>query len=120
MKKANILAGIFGVIAFFGLAFGAYTTFTDLKTTGDLLVGDDASITGDITVGGETTLANVSGAVGTFTSYSTQPYLILSSTYSLTTTTPTALGQLALDGSYDLYVASGTDNPTQWIKVGGQ
>lgn len=41
-------------------------------------------------------------------------------TYSISTSTPIFIGQIAFDTNYDVYVASGTDNPTQWIKVGGQ
>ena len=125
--KGNFLAGIFGLFAIFGLAFGAYTTFTDLQTTGDMLVGDDLTVTGDATlsddcnVGGDLTVTGSIGGSGPLegTTLSAN-YFVFLSTYAVSTQTPTVVGQLALDSNYDVYVASGNDNPTQWIKVGDQ
>ncbi len=54
------------------------------------------------------------------TGYAQSEFLRLTQTYSISTTTPTFIGQIAMDTNYDIYVASGTDNPTQWIKVGAQ
>lgn len=62
---------------------------------------------------------DITGILSADTTVST-PYLVLESTYSIANTTATYVGQLALDGNYDLYIASGTDNKDQWIKIGGQ
>ncbi len=128
MKKGNLLAALFGVVAMVGLCFGAYTVFTDLRTTGDMIVGDDltvtddASVTGDLTVTGTSTLTGAVSATGALASdvSVTSPFVVFSSTFGISATTPTIIGQLALDTTFDVYVASGTDNPTQWIKVGTQ
>lgn len=110
MKKANILAAFFGLIAFFGLAFGAYTTFTDLKTTGDLLVGNNATITGDLAVAGD---SSVSGGLAL-------DFVTLDSAVNVSVTTPTVVGQLVRDASFILYIATATTSTSDWIKVGTQ
>ena len=119
--KSKILAGLFGVFAFVSLAFAAYSTFTDIKVNDDLWVVDDVTVNGKVTV--DETLEVTQGvtfSTVTATGYLQGNFVVLSSTYSISATTPSVVGQLALDSNYDLYVASGTDNPTQWIKVGAQ
>lgn len=110
MNKSTFLAVVFGVLAFFGLAFGAYTTFTDLRTTGDILVGDDLTVTDELTVTGDTTLG---GAV-------TGDSLTISGIVDVTVTTPTVAGMLVVDSNYVLYIATATTSIADWIKVGTQ
>lgn len=62
---------------------------------------------------------NVLGRI-TSTGSLSSTFLILSSTFSIATTTPTAAGQIALDSNFDVYVSSGNQSPSQWIKVSGQ
>jgi hypothetical protein len=104
MNKSTFLAVAFGMIAFVGLALGAYTTFTDLKTTGDMLVGDTLTVVGDTVLGGP----------------ATADYIILSEAVNVAVTTPTVVGQLVRNASFVVYIASGTAGVSQWIKVGAQ
>lgn len=108
MKK--MLISLLFVASIAAVAFAAYTTYTNLRVTNDLLVDNDVSVGGDLAVTGGTTLTGP----GSF------PYAVLTSTINVSVSTPTYVGQLALHSNFDLYVASGTANPTQWIKVGGQ
>ena len=108
--KGNFLAAIFGLFLMIGLAFGAYTTFTDLQTTGDLLVGDDCTITDELTVAGETTLSGATNS-DSFT---------ISGIVDVAVTTPTVVGMLVMDSSYILYIATATTSIADWIKVGTQ
>lgn len=102
MKK--LLVSLLLVASVVAVAYAAYTTFTDVRVTHDLIVGNNATVGGTFGVTGKVSL----------------PYAVLTSTYNVSVTTPSYVGQLALNGSYVLYVASGIANPTQWIKVGGQ
>ena len=96
MKK--LIVSLLLVASVVAVAYAAYTTFTDLKVTHNLVVDNDVSVAGKLTV----------------------PYTVMSSTINVSVSTPSYVGQLALNGSYVLYVASGVANPSQWIKVGGQ
>lgn len=84
---------------------------------------DSFRVLGDITVTGS---VSATGGIsdpdlGDATADSlTVPFIVFSSTFSIATTTPTFVGQMALDSNYDVYVASGNSSPSQWIKVGGQ
>jgi len=130
--KGSFLAGIFGLFAIVGLCFGAFTTFTDLQTTGDLLVGDDAVITDALTVSGAATLSGgLSGATsitgntditGTLdaTGEITGDALTISGVVDVAVATPTVVGQLIVDSNYELYISTATDSIADWIKVGTQ
>ena len=96
---------------FVGVAFAvSYTTYTNIQATGDLLVGDDATIVGDINVAGTATLSGVI----------TTDSVVLDGIIDVAITTPTVVGQLAIDSSYNLYISTATDSLSDWIKVGTQ
>ena len=109
MNKGIFLAATFGILAFFSIAFGAYTTFTDLKTTGNMLVGDSITVTNDLTVAGNTSISDVSSSA-----------LTLTGIVDVAVTTPTVKGQLVVDSNYDLYISTATNSISDWIKVGTQ
>jgi len=126
MKKGNLLAAAFGAIAFVSLAFGAYTKFTDLQTTGDLIVGDALTVSGATTlsggISGATSLTGNTDVTGTFdaTGAITGDSLTISGVVDVTVTTPTVAGMLVIDSSYILYIATATTSVNDWIKVGTQ
>ena len=107
MKK--LIASLLLVTCVVTIAYAAYTKFLNVQVTGDLLVDGATTLTGAVAAGAVSSSSRIAS-----------PYAVLTSTYNVAVATPSYVGQLALNGSYVLYVASGTSNPTQWIKVGGQ
>jgi K+-transporting ATPase c subunit len=108
MKK--LIASFLLVACAVTLAYAAYTKFIDVQVTGNLVVDGTSTLTGAVAATGAVISSDRVAS----------PYTVFTSTYDVTVQTPTYTGQLALDGSYNVYVASGNAKPSQWIKVGGQ
>lgn len=121
MKKGNILAAIFGVVALFGTVFALNpTVFSDLKATNFIVTtiydsnsvarfapGSTNAITGGLTVSG--TLAPTSFTVAT----STAPR----DTSATIGITPTAAGQLVYNSTDKELCLSTSTNRFSWVEV---
>lgn len=129
-NKSTVLAAAFGVLAFIGLAFAASTTFTSLKVTGATqLVGgltNNGAVINSGAVSNSGAITNSAALTSTgLVTLSTATFtgtqgLRLGPAVDVAVSTPLATGILVRDSSNNLYISTGTANPTQWAKVGGQ
>ena len=103
MKSGKFLAALFAVIALVSLAYAAATKFTNVTVTGDL------AVEGTSTTTGASTMALV-----------TVNRLRLAESVNVSVATPTVAGQIVRDSTYQVYIASGTASPSQWVKIGTQ
>jgi hypothetical protein len=118
-RKYQVLAGMFGVMAFIGLAYAGVTTYTSLKITGTTALQGVTTISGAtthsaaVTVTGATTLS-------TTTFSGAQSLAFPASFITLGTDVARSTGTVGFTSTWVMYVATGTGNANQWVKIGGQ
>lgn len=104
MKK-KILLGALAVGIFIATAYAAATKFTDLWVSSTLRVDGATTLNGALASNGRIT------ATGG---------LVVPAVSGLLASTPTVAGMLANTTNYVLYVATATNSPAAWQKVGAQ
>jgi len=96
--KNKILTGLGIVALFITVAYAAATRFENVLVKGTLQVDGATSLGGRLTTSG----------------------LVVPAVSGLLASTPTVAGMLANTTNYVLYVATATNTPAAWQKVGAQ
>lgn len=120
-NKYLALAAFFAVVAFLGIAIAGVTGYGSIKLTDSPGLIQDSGGTTRISLATSGTNVSLTGTVATSTvTVSGSQGLRLGTAVNVSVSTPAATGILARDSSNNLYISTGSANPTQWVKVGAQ